>query len=92
MNYQYIDHKPSRRDFKINKHGLDRIKRRLDRIRAEQSEIYTRFKKKYYRHQLENIISEEELQDLHQEMLESGNISSAISLIEAGKGRRFSYL
>lgn len=91
MNYQYIDHKPSRRVFKVNKHSLDRIKRRLDRIRAEQSEIYTRFKKKYSRHQLENIVSREELQNLHQEMIDSHNISDALTMIETGRGRRFSY-
>jgi len=91
MSNQYLNHEPSRRVFRISKRGLDRIKRRLDKIRAEQSEIYTHFKKKYNRHQLEDIVSDEELQDLRREARDARAISDALSHVEMGTSRRFSY-
>jgi hypothetical protein len=89
--YQYIDHKPSRKVVNFKKGKLDKIKKRLDDIRAEQSEIYTHFKKKYQRHELEDIVSDQEMADLREEMRESGSIAAVLKQLEAHTRRRFSY-
>ncbi len=78
---------------KINKHALDRIRARLDRIRAEQSEIYTHFKKRYNRHQLDTVITDAELNDLKQEVRDATAISQALKHVDMGmrSSRTFSY-
>jgi|GEM_PF-2313176 len=89
MNYQYIN-QPTNTVFRVNKRGLDRIKKQLDRMRDKQSEIYTHFKKKYNTHQLENIVSDEEMEELEREENEISAISS--NLLYADRTtRRFSF-
>lgn len=74
----------------MKKYALDRVKKRLDRIRFEQAEIYSHFKKKYDRHQLDDLLTEQDIQDLYEHDSSVSSINE--SLVRANRAsRKFSF-
>lgn len=83
-------HEPANKVTRMKKFALDRVKKRLDRIRFEQAEIYSNFKKKYYHDQLDELLTEEDLRELHDN--ESSVVDINSSLIHVNRvAKKFSF-
>lgn len=92
MKYkQNITREPSKKVYRINRHGLDRIRKQLDRIRSEQAKIYSHFKKKYNKHQIDNIMSKQEMRELLNGEQEISAISNDLIRADRFTSRRLTY-
>lgn len=82
MSHQHTNQTPEQKVFKINKRRLDQIRKQLDHIRSEQAHIYDNFQKNYSKRQLEDIVSDKEMESLRYEVRDIGIISSVLRRAE----------
>lgn len=76
---------PANKVSRTRKYTLDRVRKRLDRIRREQADIYSHFKKRYDRKRFDTLLTKQDIRDLYDHDVTVSHINTSLTrAISAG--------
>lgn len=80
---------PANKVSRMRKYTLDKVRKRLDRIRREQADIYSHFKKRYDRKRFDMLLTKQDIRDLYDHDTAVAHINTSLTRAISGGHRSF---